>query len=359
MPNSTDQMDRFPLQGLQQESAQRTTAGHHPDTGVAGTTPGSSPENPLKDEYEQVGDNFRKLTDIRFKLIGLLPSAAAVVGLIKTDDVSGGGFPFAIFGLVVTLCIISYNKRNDQLYDALVGRAATIERELGLPHGAFAQRPTSWLELGFWPLTWPINHRRPVFLIYLATVSFWLYLAMASVFMPTGYSENLVDWLEPAIGVNIVTLHDVIARTILAVVAVLITAIAADRFIKREHRRKKIIEGAAIAAFGLARKAINCAEVAHGKDDAANVFAGLSENERNSLVLKCAEMKAPLPWGEKRLHEAIKKVLKSADFYGGRTWRNTLSWRTVTGLQPVSWHCCRTYPPAGFSTRAQDAGLAP
>jgi hypothetical protein len=70
-----------------------------------------------------------------------------------------------------------YNQRNDQLYDELVGRGARIERELGLPGGAFANRPRAWLRaLG----VWPINHRWPVALIYGASTSLWLYSAAAA-----------------------------------------------------------------------------------------------------------------------------------------------------------------------------------
>ena len=55
-------------------------------------------------------------------------------------------------GLAVTIGLLTYNARNDQLYDELVGRAAEIERRLGLPDGAFATRPTSWLRFGAWSI---------------------------------------------------------------------------------------------------------------------------------------------------------------------------------------------------------------
>ena len=97
-----------------------------------------------------------------------------------------GRLPLALFGLAVTLSLVTYNKRNDQLYDALVGRAAAIERELGVPDGAFAHRPTNWLSFGIWPLKWPVNHRHSVSGVYGAIIALWLFLALEGVFSATG-----------------------------------------------------------------------------------------------------------------------------------------------------------------------------
>jgi hypothetical protein len=97
--------------------------------------------NALLKEYSEVGDNFRLLTDIRFKLLTLLPIAAAAAAAIKHDALGTQAFGLSLFGLVATLGLATYNARNDQLYDELVGRAASIERSLGLPDGYFANRP--------------------------------------------------------------------------------------------------------------------------------------------------------------------------------------------------------------------------
>lgn len=79
----------------------------------------------------------------------------------------------AAFALIATLCIATYNKRNDQHYDELVARAAQLEREeLGLSHGSFAQRPTRWLRYG--PL--PVEHRWPIGSLYAAAAALWAYL---------------------------------------------------------------------------------------------------------------------------------------------------------------------------------------
>jgi hypothetical protein len=130
-------------------------------------------------EYSEVGSNFRLLTDIRFKLLALLPIAAAAAAALKGDGLSIGELGLSLFGFVVTLGLATYNARNDQLYDELVGRAASIERSLGLPDGAFANRPRPWLAVPFGPLRWSIDHRTAVTTIYAASVALWAYGVLA------------------------------------------------------------------------------------------------------------------------------------------------------------------------------------
>jgi hypothetical protein len=130
----------------------------------------------LMKEYSEISANFRLLTDIRFKLLAFLPIAAGASALV-----AGGDHPklpvaaFWLFGLVVTLGLMTYNTRNDQLYDTLVARAAAIERRLDDPDGAFANRPRAWLEFRPAGFRWPVNHRRAVGTIYLASIALWLF----------------------------------------------------------------------------------------------------------------------------------------------------------------------------------------
>lgn len=101
----------------------------------------------LLTEYNDVCNNFRTLTDIRFKLLAFLPIAAGVVVAVSKESSYALGLPLPLFGLVATIGLATYNARNDQLYDDLVDRAAAIERSLGIPEGAFANRPTPWLRI--------------------------------------------------------------------------------------------------------------------------------------------------------------------------------------------------------------------
>src|SRR4051812_46301320 len=139
----------------------------------------------LMEEYGEVAANFRLLTDIRFKLLAFLPVAAGAATALLS---AGGGrdgaaegrtLALSMFGLLVTVALATYNDRNDQLYDMLVGRAASVEWQLGLYDGAFANRPASWFSITL-PVvrrSWKINHRNPVALIYGASTALWLFTA--------------------------------------------------------------------------------------------------------------------------------------------------------------------------------------
>ena len=134
----------------------------------------------LLKEYSEVNSNFRLLTDIRFKLLALLPIAAAAAAALKGDGLGLEGMGFSLFGLVATLGLATYNARNDQLYNELIGRAASIELSLGLQDGAFANRPRPWLSLG--GRLWPIDHGTGITTIYAASVALWAYGVLAPIF---------------------------------------------------------------------------------------------------------------------------------------------------------------------------------
>lgn len=89
-------------------------------------------------EYKEVVTQFRALTDIRFKLLTYLPlGTVAAAGFVSgTNDLLKQP-TISAFAFVATLCIATYDKRNDQHYDELVSRAAELERELQIEHGSF------------------------------------------------------------------------------------------------------------------------------------------------------------------------------------------------------------------------------
>lgn len=130
----------------------------------------------LLKEYGEVSKNFSLLTDIRFKLLAFLPLTTAVTAagysLKKTCPVST--LIVSLFGLVVTFGLVTYNARNNQLYNELVGRASSIERSLGLTDGAFANRPQPWLAINVFGKPWKVDHGNAVETIYAATVALWL-----------------------------------------------------------------------------------------------------------------------------------------------------------------------------------------
>lgn len=137
--------------------------------------------NALLREYGEVSSNFRLLTDIRFKLLALLPIAAAATAALGFK----GGYPgfelfaLSLFGLFVTLGLATYNERNNQLYNELVGRAALIERKLGLADGGYANRPRAWLKLKLGRIQWAIDHGTGIATIYSASIMLWLFGILA------------------------------------------------------------------------------------------------------------------------------------------------------------------------------------
>ena len=130
-------------------------------------------------EYKEVVAQFRALTDIRFKLLTYLPLGTVAAAVFVSNGSQIIDQPaVAAFALVATVCIATYDKRNDQHYDELVSRAAELEREdLGLKHGSFSYRPQSWLRYG----RVPVEHRWPIGLLYASAASLWASVLAAAI----------------------------------------------------------------------------------------------------------------------------------------------------------------------------------
>lgn len=96
--------------------------------------------------HDQLCESFRQLTDVRFKLLALVPSiSGTAIALISKDLDVFREAPLpravvAILGFIVTLGIVFYDQRNSQIYNALVRRGKALERDLGID-GPFSQRP--------------------------------------------------------------------------------------------------------------------------------------------------------------------------------------------------------------------------
>jgi hypothetical protein len=173
-------------------------------------------------EYAEVNDNFRLLTDIRFKLLALMPLAivVAVAGIQVANSNAGGGEVSArtvalfLFGLLVTIGLATYNARNDQLYLWCVTRGAEIERELGLYNGFFAFRPNAWWDFGLGRGRWQVGHSRSINAIYGVAAALWgtgLLAALAGL---------TVGDADPAAGVYAVSAVTAAAATIAVSLAV-------------------------------------------------------------------------------------------------------------------------------------------
>jgi hypothetical protein len=121
--------------------------------------------------YGEICAGWRMLTDVRFKLLGLLPlaSLAGGYGLFALHDqmaieVLSLKVLISLFGLVVTIGLVIYEQRNDGLYNDLISRGRRIEYEWGVDTGLFLGRKVS----GF------ANHSRGTWTVYSATLALWL-----------------------------------------------------------------------------------------------------------------------------------------------------------------------------------------
>lgn len=211
----------------------------------------------LLKEYGEVSSNFRLLTDIRFKLLALLPIATAAAAAFKDDSTVIASFALSLFGLVATIGLLTYNARNDQLYDELVGRAASIERSLGIPDGAFANRPRAWLTIRMPGVSWGVDHRTGVGTIYMASIALWLF----------GLLGPVLEFARGA-DLNLILPHFVISdpsawiQIVAFALAVLLTYLAAR--LTKCQKKRRADEMRRLAADAVKRAlSVNFTEVAN------------------------------------------------------------------------------------------------
>ncbi len=129
-------------------------------------------------DYETTVGVILGLGDVRFKLLGLVPTiAAAAIAIVSRSGATPAELmSLGTVGLVATLGILVYELRNTQLYDASVARAGSLEGALGLEGGGlFGGRPKE----GFRLLgTFEISHDRGLGLVYAAALGGWTYLVV-------------------------------------------------------------------------------------------------------------------------------------------------------------------------------------
>ncbi|MBN2133177.1 MAG: hypothetical protein JW741_26990 [Sedimentisphaerales bacterium] len=143
-------------------------------------TPSADDISLLKMLYEQVCTTWRALLDIRFKLLGLIPfvTVAAVVVVSprasSTDQLRGiQTLLVGVVGLLVTVGLMIYDKRNSELYNDLISRGRRIEAELKLTNGVFLGRPRPAVRL--------LRHGSATMLVYVGAVIGWLYVIVAGI----------------------------------------------------------------------------------------------------------------------------------------------------------------------------------
>ena len=136
----------------------------------------------LRLDYQQTTDLLRTLSDVRFKLLALVPTlSGAAIAILGHPSSAAELLGVGLLGLVATLGILLYELRNTQLYDYATRRAQHTEAQLGLPSirggdgpgGLFSERPGRTLRLfGIAP----IDRDRGLVLVYSAALAGWTYL---------------------------------------------------------------------------------------------------------------------------------------------------------------------------------------
>jgi hypothetical protein len=144
------------------------------------TEPTAAPEL-VRLDYQQTTDLLRTLSDVRFKLLALVPTlSGTAIAILGHPRSAAELLGIGLLGLVATLGILLYELRNTQLFDYATRRAAHDEAALGLPSihgggagGLFSERPERTLRLfGIAP----VDRDRGLVLVYSAALAGWTYL---------------------------------------------------------------------------------------------------------------------------------------------------------------------------------------
>lgn len=135
----------------------------------------------LRLDYEQTTGQISGLTDVRFKLLGIVPTvAAAAVGIAGAHPSTGGLIGLGLLGLVSTVGILIYELRNTETLAAALYHARDVARLLGLrgpdgrndPGGVI--RPSGHPHRLFGTMT--VGQDQALGLVYGAALGGWSYL---------------------------------------------------------------------------------------------------------------------------------------------------------------------------------------
>jgi hypothetical protein len=168
----------------------------------------------LEQEYVQVNENFRRLAEVRFKLLAFVPTLGGIaVYVLATAGLSAEDASrqptttsywlivfIATAGFFATLGIIFYDQRNSELYNALIHRAKFLEKRFKLPAspdmpkavdvgGQFNERPDRNRHL-FEVKAFEIAHDKGLAIIYGPVLGAWFFPFSLAILNLTGYAAN-------------------------------------------------------------------------------------------------------------------------------------------------------------------------
>jgi hypothetical protein len=141
----------------------------------------------LRLEYEYASRLLGSLTEIRFKLLALVPTlSGAVVALMSSGRSGVELLAIGGLGLAATSGVLTYELRNGELRRRATERVSRLETEL-FPHGPLVGNPGRTPKLfGVVPAT----HRLGVGLVYGAALGGWVYLVVWGALVAAGAREH-------------------------------------------------------------------------------------------------------------------------------------------------------------------------
>ena len=134
-------------------------------------------EDLLRFDYEQTAGQIGALTDVRFKLLGFVPTiATAAVAIVSSHPSTGTLLSVGLLGALATTGILLYELRNTQALDVALGRVAELRGLLGLDPRRPACASTQAGSQGRLFGAAPIGQDEAVGLVYGAALGGWIYL---------------------------------------------------------------------------------------------------------------------------------------------------------------------------------------
>lgn len=179
----------------------------------------------LRLDYDQTTDLMRTLTDVRFKLLALVPTlSGAAIALLGHPSSASQLVAVGALGLSATVGILLYELRNSQLYDYATRRAQELEGALelvsfggGATGGLFSERPDRSLRLLG---VRAVDRDRGLALVYSAALGGWTYLTAWGALraLDVGRARPVGAAIAAAVGlillVELVRIHDGPVRSV-------------------------------------------------------------------------------------------------------------------------------------------------
>jgi len=142
----------------------------------------------IEREYDRATTLFDDLTDVRFKLLALVPTlSGTAVGLLRAGESTVTLLAVGILGLAATLGVLVYELRNNVTRIDLLQRIRAIEPELFGRELVGDREPAKLLGVV------PLEYQTGLALVYAAALAGWGYLVAwgALAALDVGHSRDV------------------------------------------------------------------------------------------------------------------------------------------------------------------------